>query len=87
MKRRTTKKIENTEFEKIYKQLQELTSYNIDGDKLLELCYEDDVKYYLCSKGYAVIKLNTMEQQRKLENFLTNELYPHYNDQQTNINM
>ncbi|GAB1462193.1 hypothetical protein [Pedobacter sp.] len=58
----------------------------MDDDQLSELFKiilnqgEEIVFNYLSDKGYAFVKLNSLADKMKLEDFITTEIYPHYND-------
>lgn len=66
------------QFDDLFGRLKEIEE--VDSNKLLSLCDKDAVWNWAASKGYAIIKIENLQDQTKLEEFVTTELYPNYND-------
>jgi len=78
--------IEALEVEDDFKSLLEQIKKSDDFDcgELLKLIADEDEDFilnYSTNKGYALIKLETMEQRSKLEDFIKAEIYPYHNDE------
>ena len=71
---------EEPEFEKLLLKIKQLDPTDIDTDKLLALCDPGYAMDWASQNGYAIIKLTTLQQRTKLEEFVTKELYPDYNE-------
>jgi endonuclease III-like uncharacterized protein len=69
-------------FKSILKLLKELDSSDIETSDLLDLCDENDLYDYVRSKGYAYVKIDNMQQQSDLEEFVSSKIWPYYNDQE-----
>ena len=71
---------EEPEFEKLLLKIKQLDPTDIDTDKLLALCDPGYAMDWASQNGYAVIAIENLNQRTKLEEFVTKELYPNYNE-------
>jgi hypothetical protein len=67
-----------TNFKYLLKKVKDHKDY--DDAELWEIIEPGYAAEWLATKGYSVIKLENMQQQIKLEEFVTTKLYPNYND-------
>lgn len=73
------------EFKQLLEKLKALGPGEIDVYDLLRLCdtveaYSHPFETYAAEKGYALIKIETLQQRTKLEAFVTTEIWPNYNE-------
>jgi len=47
--------------------------------------FEDDFRQDDKMNGFIILKIDNLEKKDKVENFLCNEIYPYYNEQQTEL--
>lgn len=73
---------EEDELKSIVARLKELEPDQEQSLELLEVLDEDAIWDWSKSEGYAYVKCQTMEQHNKLEEFVTTEMYPHYNERE-----
>lgn len=80
------------DFEVLYKKLDDLDTSDWDSrqlEKLATLFNDADKIEFLeglaVDKGYALIKVDTMDQKNKLQQFAETEIWPDYNQQKENI--
>jgi hypothetical protein len=71
------------EFEELFTSLQNLGSGEIEADKLLTLCDNDDILNHLQSSNpdFVGVKVFSQDAKDKIKQFLLSEIYPHYNEQ------
>lgn len=65
---------------------EKLTSDQIDD--LLKVIEDEDpdpIYDFVKDKGFCYIRIETMDQQEKLRAFVESEIWPHYNEQASNI--
>ena len=93
------KKIDNTQWlaETRMKKLISAAMDKFDPEDLLELMYEkccnatqrdylkDKMIDMVAFEGGIYVKVDTMQQKEKLQDFIGKEIYPYYNEQQTQI--
>ena len=74
-------------FEDLFELMSDLKPGEIETDKLLALCDEDDIIHWVSNdrQAYLLVKIESSEKRDKLIEFIENEIYPHYNDQVKNI--
>lgn len=80
------------DFDDLFKKLKNIESDAFgwsELDKLSTLFTDSEIIEFMegqaGSKGYALIKVETMDQQEKLREFAETKLWPHYNQQSENI--
>lgn len=71
------------EFEELFKSLQSLGAGEIEADKLLTLCDNDEILNHLESSNpdFVGVKVFSQDAKDKIKEFLLTEIYPHYNEQ------
>ena len=72
------------DFKDILIALEKLDYREIKTDELLNLVEESEVFDWIRAQGYYSIKLETLEQSWKLEDFINTEIYPLLQDQLKN---
>lgn len=56
---------------------------HLDSDEVMEHVDEEDVCDFLAAKGYVIVKIENMNHQMMLEDFIKAHIYPHHSDQET----
>lgn len=74
-------------FEQLVEKLENVDASNIETDKLLALCDEDEILDWVKTNkpGFILLKTESGDMEDKIRTFLETEIYPHYNDQVNNI--
>jgi hypothetical protein len=65
-------------FDDLTKKLSEVDDF--DNSAILDLCDPELAADWFSNEGYAIVKIQTLDQRTKLEDFVTTEIYPHEND-------
>jgi hypothetical protein len=74
------------DFDELIEKLSDLGSGDIEDDRLLNLCDVDEAAFFVGSNGYATVKVNSLRDQIKLEEFL-HKLYPIDSDYEAYVNI
>lgn len=71
-------------FKYIVEQVGELNLDSWQTQELLSKLDEEEVNEFVRGKGFMAIKIDNMDKQSKLEEFIETEIFPLYNDQVAN---
>jgi hypothetical protein len=74
------------DFDELIEKLSDLGTSDIEDDRLLNLCDVDEAALFVGRNGYATVKVNSLRDQIKLEEFL-HTLYPIYLDYKAYVNI
>ncbi len=70
-------------FDELAEKLEDLKESEIETDRLLPLCDDDEILDWVKNNkpGYILVKIDSIDIEAKIRHFLETEIYPHYNEQ------
>jgi len=77
--------LQKNQFETAIDLLHMTPEYERDTARLLMYCDEDETFNSLKQKGFAFVKIETEQQRERLLEFVETKIWPHYNQQVSNV--